>query len=73
MSLLSSFTNDFNATISILSRSVDIDAVGQRKEIFSESESGIKCLIMMNKFETDKTIGKEIQYYKSTHYVRLEL
>jgi hypothetical protein len=27
----------------------------------------------MNKFETNKTIGKEIQYFKSTHYVRLEL
>ena len=73
MSLLSSFTNDFNATISILSRSVGTDNVWQRKEIFTESEKDIKCLIMMNKFQIDQTIWKEISYYKSTHYVRLEL
>jgi hypothetical protein len=74
MSLLSSFKNDFNAVIDVLSRTTTTDAVGQRQSLFTPTQSWIDCLIMQNSFKTDKEIkGWSITYYESTHLVRLEL
>jgi hypothetical protein len=74
MSLLSSFKNDFNELISILTRTTITDTVGQRKSVFSTTQSDISCLIMQNSFKTDKEVKSgSLTYYESTHLVRLEL
>lgn len=72
-SLLSSFQNDFNRTISIYKLVKTENEIWEEIESWpTESQSWIKCLLLLNKQRYDAYISNEVEYIKTTHKIRMD-
>ena len=72
-SLLSSFTDDFNAVISIEQRTAWKNAIGEDESTHNEIASGIKCLLLRNKQKPyDQYAWSMVEFIKTSHKARLE-
>lgn len=72
-SLLSSFANDFNRTIEVYPK---VETKNKMWEVESSwptaSETWIKCLLLINSFNTNKWIKTQINYIQTSHKIRME-
>lgn len=72
-SLLSSFTEDFNATIELQRFAETKDAIWQVQKTFTSYATGIKCLLLRNKQKPyDNFAWWDVEYIKTTHKLRME-
>ena len=72
-SLLSSFTEDFNATIELQRAVKTKDSIWQDKEEFTFYATGIKCLLLRNKQVWYWHFTQDVEYIKTSHKLRMEL
>lgn len=72
-SLLSSFTDDFNATITIKTKTPTKNAIWEDEWTYSVLASGIKCLLLRNSQKPyDLYAWNTVEFIKTTHKARLE-
>jgi len=73
-SLLSSFKNDFNKTISVYAEVETQNDIWEVAKTWpTVTTTGIKCLLLLNNQRYDAFVENKVEYIKTTHQVRLEL
>ena len=72
-SLLSSFTDDFNAVITIKQRTSSKNAIWEDTGAFTVLHEGVKCLLLRNSQKPyDMYAWNSVEFIKTTHKARLE-
>jgi len=72
-SLLSSFSSDFNRTLSVYPETVVVNNIGEREITWdTPSDTGIKCLLLLNKEKHDQYVNSQAEYIKTSHKIRME-
>ena len=72
-SLLSSFTEDFNATIELQRLTNVKDSIWQVQKTFVSYATGVKCLLLRNKKVAYGGFAEnQVEYIKTTHKLRME-
>lgn len=72
-SLLSSFENDFNRTISVYPRVETRDASGDVLMTWpTANATGISCLLLLKEERPNQWVRDQVAYIKTTHKIRLD-
>ncbi len=72
-SLLSSFENDFNRTISVYPRVEAKDTIGAMTFTWpTASTTWISCLLLLKQENYNKWVSQQVEYIKTTHKIRLD-